>query len=968
MKTIKRVAGIVLCGWAAVTAQAQYMIENFESYSSGATPPTNRWYITSGVNVPIVTTDAASDGTKSMISSWAVSPTYYHGVGGLVNDDGYQTISWGPAFVVTNNTGSFTFNLYGGSKTFSASNRKLSATGLAIWDVAAGDYVSGTFTPRSSDGNSYAATQTISLSGLTPGKTYMPVLFDLRSSDWGKIGLDAFAAPTGTVDTNTTFRHHKVYRAYGFDTAGDFETWSGPSNFGISGSSAAYRYTDLSGTMTSSKGLLTSNIGGDGPTGTASTPTFTLQGDIIEFRIAGGNGGASSTLKGVGSNPYSLGLELVRASDNAVLRWAVAQNDSEMCLDYWSVKDLIGTDVYLRVRDASSGGWGWLAVDAIREVGFFSIHGDTTASWKTDNGGFWAVDGNWEGGLSALGATGTAYFTNTITAARTISNDVVQTINSLVFSNANFGRTIAGEALHLAGTSPTITVGTNIATISSVITGTVGFVKAGGGTLLLSGTGANTYSGTATVNGGVLDLNRTGNAIPGDLTINANGKVFLSANNQIADGAAVTVNGGTLDLNNKTDTINTLTMIAGAVQTGSGTLTVGGNITGNASATTATISGNLNLGGASRTFTIADGSAATDMQVSAVVANGSVVKAGAGLLEFTGANLYAGGTTINGGTLQISANNNLGAASGGLTLSGGALRLAANLTSSRSVTVTGTGTLDTQGNNGTFTTAIGGTGVLVKEGSGTLTLTANNTYSGGTVINAGRLSLTGTLASGVTVNSGGTLQGSGRVNGTISGAGFLNPGASPGILTASQFDPTGGADAGFEFTATGDPTWSNAGASVNDVLRLTHSTTPFTANLDSSNTLDIYFNVATLAAGDTFRGGFFTDRNSDFTLAVDNATYNFYVFGDGGGSIVFNGVNYYTLAQYNANNSTAWGVTRSVVQVPSANFSGGTILNGWVQQFQIMDTASVVPEPSTMFLLGVGAAMLYRRLRRNRTA
>src|SRR5262249_12559182 len=148
--------------------------------------------------------------------------------------------------------------------------------------------------------------------------------------------------------------------------------------------------------------------------------------------------------------------------------------------------------------------------------------------------------------------------------------------------------------------------------IPAVISGANSLTKGGAGTLVFNGTAANTYTGTTTVNVGTLLASDTGGvAVPGNLVIGdflggswAKTKadvVRLTGNNQIQQTAAVTVNNsGLLDLNGNSNTIGVaqaaaLTLAGGAVTTGAGTLTLGGNVFGIANAanlTPGTVSGN----------------------------------------------------------------------------------------------------------------------------------------------------------------------------------------------------------------------------------------------------------------------------------------------------------------------------------------------------------------------------------------
>jgi len=128
----------------------------------------------------------------------------------------------------------------------------------------------------------------------------------------------------------------------------------------------------------------------------------------------------------------------------------------------------------------------------------------------------------------------------------------------------------------------------------------------------------------------------------------------------------------------------------------------------------------------------------------------------------------------------------------------------------------------------TLSGVLSGTGALIKNGGGTLTLEAANTYSGNTLINQGALALgaSGSIANspqilvaagatfdvsavpGFTLGATRTLGGAGTVVGdlAVASGGILNPGASPGTLTLNgSLTETGGAVNHFDLPAAPGP-------------------------------------------------------------------------------------------------------------------------------------------------------------------
>ena len=183
-------------------------------------------------------------------------------------------------------------------------------------------------------------------------------------------------------------------------------------------------------------------------------------------------------------------------------------------------------------------------------------------------------------------------------------------------------------------------------------------------------------------------------------------------------------------------------------------------------------------------------------------ADASLVKIGTGTLTLSGNNTNSGGTSVLGGTISISSDNNLG--SGNVTLDGGTLKLSTAVTIDNSLFVgSSNGTLNTNGSNSTVSGVISGSGQLSKSGTGTLTLSGNNTNSGGISIQSGVLKANGNISGGITL-SGGELGGSGTLSSVTNTSGLVAPGNSIGTLTLSgDFVQASGATLAIEFNALG---------------------------------------------------------------------------------------------------------------------------------------------------------------------
>ena len=192
--------------------------------------------------------------------------------------------------------------------------------------------------------------------------------------------------------------------------------------------------------------------------------------------------------------------------------------------------------------------------------------------------------------------------------------------------------------------------------------------------------------------------------------------------------------------------------------------------------------------------------AGTLNQAGCVSGAGGIDKFGVGTLNFLGSDVvvYFGPTNIFGGAVGGTALNALSPNSAFTLSAGTSLNLnrfdqvIASLAGTGGTVTLGAGTL-TMGGNDTTTTYAGsitGTGGLTKVGAGALTLSGTNTYSGGTTVNAGTLSVAsevnlGATSGGLTL-SGGTL----RYLAGFTSARAVALGAGGGTVDTNGFDAT----------------------------------------------------------------------------------------------------------------------------------------------------------------------------------
>ncbi|HEX2889926.1 autotransporter outer membrane beta-barrel domain-containing protein [Vineibacter terrae] len=426
-----------------------------------------------------------------------------------------------------------------------------------------------------------------------------------------------------------------------------------------------------------------------------------------------------------------------------------------------------------------------------------------------------------EGGTGAAGLTTAANVINlTLTNSGTIAGGADGT-------GVNAGALVVTATLTNSGTIRAGSGGANAIMLSTARTTTLelqaGSIIIGNvivsaaetnDTLRLGGTGTGTFD-VSTVGPQYQNFDRFEKTGTGTWILTGNGTVatpwqIQQGTLQIGNGGTTgsiigdVANDGTLAFN-RSDTLVHAGIISGGgsvsqIGTGTTVLTATNTYTGG----TTISAGRLQLGDGGTTGSIVgdvvnNGIFAFNRSdvvtfTNVISGSGAVEHNGSGTLTLTGTNTYAGGTVFNDGMLAVAGDANLGAVSGGLTFNGGTLQNTAAFATARNATLNGAGgTVQTDADL-TMSGVIGGAGGLTKTGSGTLTLTGNNTYAGPTMITSGVLQLgnggtAGAIAGDVVNNATLAINRSDALvlAGTISGSGAVQQnGTGTTALTADN--------------------------------------------------------------------------------------------------------------------------------------------------------------------------------------
>ncbi|HTK02929.1 MAG TPA: autotransporter domain-containing protein, partial [Bordetella sp.] len=410
----------------------------------------------------------------------------------------------------------------------------------------------------------------------------------------------------------------------------------------------------------------------------------------------------------------------------------------------------------------------------------------TSPSWTNADGN---VPVTWSGKIAVFkdsaGATG-----------GTIAVQGTQTFQGMQFVDEGYALTGPGT-LSIDGSANAdgnaeIRVLADSARIDTTITGLGGITKTEAGTLILGGN--NNYMGGTVVDAGTVQVSRDANlgSPIGALTLNGGTLqttgVFATPRPVVLDGP-----GGTFQTDADLMLSGIVVGQGALIKTGSGVLTLSsgnayqggtiiesGTVAAFADSNLGAPTGPLAFDGgalrwnsefdlsSSRAISLNAGGGTLDTNghdttiAQAMTGVGGLVKTGDGTLTLLGENTYAGGTAIDGGTIQVGNGGTSGSLIGNVA-NNGALIFA-------------------RADDLTFGGAISGTGSLRQAGGGNLTLVADSSaFAGTTDVATGTLTVNGKLGGTLSVADGATLSGTGSVGSTVLASGAT---LAPGNATA----------------------------------------------------------------------------------------------------------------------------------------------------------------------------------------
>jgi fibronectin-binding autotransporter adhesin len=372
--------------------------------------------------------------------------------------------------------------------------------------------------------------------------------------------------------------------------------------------------------------------------------------------------------------------------------------------------------------------------------------GAASAGWSASIANVIAgTDGLQKTGAGTLELTGA----NTYTGGTLVKAGTLSVASDAALGNASGALTLDGGALKVTGStfstlSRGVTLGSgggtfdvdspfNTLEVTSAVGGAGALVKTGVGTLTLAS--ANTYAGGTAVNVGTLNAMVSGALGTGPVAVNGGGGLVFrgtadAGNLSIAMAARDgTINGGYVQFKDKASAGSaTLVTAAGANVTFADNSTAGNAVIENRGGGT-TVWNNASAGKA-RITNFAGGH--TDFMDNGSAGQATLVNATGGLVDFFDTTTAEQATVINnaGGTVRIRGLTAAGTSIGSLSGAGNVLLGAKALT---------TGGLNTSTEVSGVISGAGGS--IVKVGSGALTLSGANTYTGGTVLHEGRLNV-----------------------------------------------------------------------------------------------------------------------------------------------------------------------------------------------------------------------------------